>query len=202
MKYFYILFFFFQNILIAGVSNDPPVLSDTGKVFNRIEDKVFTTKSGKSFIINIEQESKFLYNAGVTGIGFPGSSDTILFDEIEHLDTVVVADIDSDGFEELYIFTKGFLPGEFDHVFGVASIEDKYYCEITFPGITEEDIKSGGIFEGYNGKDVYKIKNNILERTFPVHKNADTYENPQSGYKTIYYTLEKNASGCFFKIRK
>lgn len=201
MKYIIVFILLFQCLLFAEIHTEPVSFSDTGKVFKKINSEVYTLKSGKSFTIFQEPESKYLYDVRVVGNGFLEKTDTILFDEIEHVDTVIIADLDSDGFEELYIFTRGFLPGEYDHVFGIMSAEDKSYCEIIFPSIKPEDITPGSLFEGYNGKDVYKIKKNVLERTFLVHKPGDTYENPELGFRIIYYTIEKTDSGIFYKIK-
>jgi hypothetical protein len=200
-KYLIVFILLFRSLLFAGIHSEPVSFSDTGKVNKNIKSEIYTLKSGKSFTIFQEPESEYLYDVRIVGNGFLEKTDTILFDEIEKVDTVVIADLDNDGFEELYIFTRGFEPGDYDHVFGVMSAEDKSYDEIIFPSIKPEDITMGSMFEGYNGKDVYKIKDNVLERTFPVHKQGDTYENPELGYRTIYYTIEKTSYGNFYKIR-
>lgn len=175
---------------------------DTDKALSNIPPDTFKINNGNTFIVMQDAESEYLYDVKIIGVGFRETADTILFDEIERVDTIMIADIDNNGDEELYIFTRGFSDGAFDHVFGVTSVGDEYYSEILFPPFSPEDFLPGGTFEGYNGKDVYRIKDNVLERTFPVHRAGDTYENPELGFRTVYYSIEKNSSGYYYKIRK
>jgi len=196
MKIFIIFILFLSASVYSSGRN-----ADTSQVNNKIPPVEYKLKNGKSFIVLQSPESVYLYDVYIIGVGFPDSKDTILFDEIEQIDTVIIADINNDGFEEMYIFTRGFSPGAYDHVFGITSDNDKSYKEVEFRLLKQDDIKEGGVFEGYNGKDVYSIKNNTLERTFPVHQQGDSYQNPTS-YKTIYYTIEKVGSKYFYKIKE
>ncbi|MDD5363657.1 MAG: hypothetical protein PHN88_16155 [Ignavibacteria bacterium] len=163
--------------------------------------KEYKLKSGKSFTLIQTYESDYLVNLFITGNGFPDSKDTILFDEIELIEAVVIADIDNDGYEEIYVFTKGFYPGAYDHVFGVASDEDKSYKEINFKDLKPSDAAEGGVFNGYQGQDVYTLEDNSIKRVFPVYKPGDFYGNPSEGYRTLFYTLEKTSGGFFFKLK-
>ncbi|MCE1163887.1 MAG: hypothetical protein LWX07_00635 [Bacteroidetes bacterium] len=190
----------FLPSLILGFTKQPGYfcVNDSDKT-GGITTVEIATKTGKSFLVRCVPESEYLFDVYITGKGFPESRDTILFDEIEHIDTIFTADLDNDGFEEMYLFTRGFKPGEYAHIFGIASDGDMTFKEINFPAIKPGEINTGGPFEGYNGRDVFIIKNNVLERTFPVHRPGDTYENPGLGYKTLYYTIEKSAEGFFYK---
>lgn len=200
MRFFAGLMFFFLPSFIFGFAKHTEYFSanDSDRTSGTTTIEI-ATKTGKSFLIRLVPESEYLYDVYITGKNFTDSRDTILFDEIERVDTIVTADLDNDGFEELYLFTRGFKPREYAHIFGIASDKDRTYKEINFPAIKPGEINTGGPFEGYNGRDVYIIKNNVLERTFPVHKEGDTYENATGGYRTVFYTIEKNADGYFYK---
>jgi hypothetical protein len=167
---------------------------------NKIPPTEYFLKNGKSFTILKSPESDYLVDVRVFGKGFSDSGDTIFFEEIEIIDTVVIADINNDGFEEMYIFTRGFSPGAYDHVFGVTSDEDKSYKEIKFYDLKPSDVTEGAVFNGYQGQDVYTPENNSIKRTFPVYNAGDFYNYPSRGYKTLYYTLEKTNSGFYFKL--
>lgn len=195
-----ILFFLFPALLFSmNLPDNGFQKHDSDRAGLKTHVIEFTTLSGKSFQIRMEPESEYLYDVYINGVNFPDSRDTVLFDEIEHVDTIITADLNNDGFGELYLFTRGFKPGEYAHIFGIASDGDKTYKEINFPDLKSRETNAGGPFEGYNGKDVYKIKDNILERTFPVHIPGDTYENAKGGYRTLYYTIEKTEEGFFYK---
>ena len=176
--------------------------SDTIKdVQNTIPQTEYFLKNGKSFVILQSPESEYLVDVHVFGKGFPNSKDSIFFDEIEIIDTVLIADINNDGFEELYIFTRGFFPGAYDHVFGVTSDEDKSYKDINFYDLKPTDVSEGAVFNGYQGQDVYTLENNLIKRTFPVYDAGDFYNHPSRGYRSLYYTLEKIDSGFYFKLK-
>ncbi len=190
-----ILFILLPSFMFAAGSSSQSLANDSGKAtITEIK-----TNTGNTFVLSFVPESQYLYDVYITGRGFQMPVDTLLFDEIEHVDTIVTADLDKDGFEELYLFTRGFKPGEYAHIFGIASDSDITYKEIYFPQLKPEEIGSGGPFEGYNGRDVFVIRNNVLERTFPVHKKGDTYENASGGFRTFYYTIEKKDGGIFYK---
>ena len=182
----------------SGNKSKDSVKDDANK-FPPIE---YSLKNGKSFSVLLLPESEYLYDVYITGNGFQESNDTILFDEIEHVDTIILADINNDGYEELYIFTKGFSPGAYDHVFGITSDEDKSYKEINFDSLKPADVIAGGVFDGYQGQDVYTLENNLIKRTFPVYNAGDFYNSPSRGYRTLYYTLEKTDSGYYFELKK
>ena len=189
-----------KSILMNSVSfylNKDTVKDD----INIISSTEYFLKNGKSFVILLTPESDYLVNAYVFGKGFPASCDTILFDEIELIDTVLIADINNDGYEEMYIFTRGFFPRAYDHVFGVTSDEDKSYKEINFTPLKPSDVIKGGDFDGYQGQDVYTLENNTIKRTFPVYNAGDFYDHPSRGYRYLYYTLEKTDSGYFFRLK-
>ena len=173
-------------------------IKDAPNIFTSSE---YFLKSGKSFTILQSPESDYLVNVYIIGNGFPGSRDTILFDEIELIDTVLIADINNDGYEELYIFTKGFFPGAYDHVFGVTSDEDISYKEINFPDMKPSDFIENGVLNGYQGQDVYTLEDNTIKRAFPVYNAGDFYNSPSRGYRTLYYTLEKADSHFYYKLK-
>jgi hypothetical protein len=182
-----------------------PENSGTDTIKNNLYDlspREYFLKNRKSFTVLQSPESNYLVNVYISGNGFPDSKDTVFFDEIELIDTVIVADINNDGFEEIYLFTRGFFPGAYDHVFGVTSDEDKSYKEIFFNPLQPDDFSENGIFNGYQGQDVYTMENNLIKRTFPVYNKGDFYNNPSRGYRSLYYTLEKTESGYFFKLKE
>ena len=84
------------------------------------------------------------------------------------MNRVLVADLDGDGFSEIYIITLSAGTGSYGNVIGLASLRDKSLSMITFPEVGEGDLKKGAKFEGYEGHDLYEINQNTLVRTFPV----------------------------------
>lgn len=209
-KYFISLFMMFWGI--SGLITGQPQFSESFIPFHSYSNKdsikndlsgimsaEYFLKNGKSFTILQSPESDYLVDVRVFGKGFPEMQDTIFFEEIELIDTVIIADINNDGFDEMYIFTRGYAPFAYDHVFGITSDEDKNYKEINFTDIKQSDVAEGNIFNGYQGQDVYTFENNKIKRIFPVYNQGDFYGNPSRGYKTLFYTIEKTESGFYYK---
>ncbi|MEI7662000.1 MAG: porin family protein [Bacteroidota bacterium] len=87
------------------------------------------------------------------------------------------------------------LGGSYGNVIAVSSNKDKTLSMITFPGVTANDLKKGADFEGYEGHDLYEIKDNSLVRTFPVKTR-------KAGQHKIIYDLKAGEASYILVIRK
>jgi hypothetical protein len=96
-----------------------------------------------------------------------------------------LADLDGNGFDEIYIITKSAGSGSYGSVLGFASNKDKSLSMINFPEIREGDAH----FQGYMGHDAFRIEGQKLIRIFPVYKKGDTNENPTGGRRKLVYGL-------------
>ncbi|MEI6174801.1 MAG: hypothetical protein WCR01_13705 [Bacteroidota bacterium] len=143
--------------------------------------KEFKTKKGK--VITVEEahpNSQSLSDITVAFAGNPGSA--VPFIDVDPINKVLVADLDGNGYDEIYIITLNVGTGSYGNVLGVASIKDKSLSMITFPEVTESDMKKGGKFQDYVGHDVYEINKNTLVRTFPL-KTKDSKKTRSIIYK-------------------
>ncbi len=129
--------------------------------------KEYKTKTGK--VITVEEahpNSQSLSDIRVAFAGNPGSA--VPFIDVDPINTVLVADLDHNGYDEVYVITLNVGSGSYGNVLGVASNKDKSLTMITFPEVTESDMKKGGKFQDYVGHDVYHINKKTLVRTFPL----------------------------------
>ena len=107
------------------------------------------------------------------------------FTDRDPVSDVFIADIDDNGFDEIYIITISAGSGSFGSVLGFASNRDKSLSMINFPDLPYNK----ELFEGYMGHDSFTIENNKLVRTFPVFNAGDTNENPTGGKRKLIYGL-------------
>ncbi|MGD9041873.1 MAG: hypothetical protein PVH82_19685, partial [Desulfobacteraceae bacterium] len=98
---------------------------------------------------------------------------------------VFVADLDGNGFDEIYIITTSAGSGSYGTVLGFASNKDKSLSMINFPEMRKGD----DYFEGYMGHDTFKIEDQRLVRIFPIYNKGDTNENPTVGRRKLVYRL-------------
>ncbi len=150
--------------------------------------KEFTTLTGKTWIVRQTMLSdSSLVNVSVQVRGFSGDSIAIEFGEVDPVIAIYQADLDKDGFEELYLVTRSTGPEAYGTVFGLCSNQDESVSMISFEGATPYNTKAGEPYGGYQGKDAFLIENGVLINTFPAYL-ADGSVN---GRGTVVYELVK-----------
>ncbi|MEO6695135.1 MAG: hypothetical protein ABIY50_04955 [Ignavibacteria bacterium] len=153
--------------------------------------KEMTTKTGKQFVIIETKPSFSVSDYMITGVGFENSKDTIKYSLKNPMSTAMLADLDKNGFDEVYVITKSTGSGSFEDIIAIASFNDKTFGEI----IVEEmpaDVGKNEKFGGYMGHDSIYINDNKLIREFPVYKNSDQNSASTGGRRKIIYSLKPN----------
>jgi len=107
------------------------------------------------------------------------------FENMDPVSKVMLADLDQNGFEELYIVTVAQGSGSYGNILAFASNRDKSLSMINFPEFNAND----KCFSGYMGHDSFTIENNTLVRSFPVYKDSDANASPTGGTRRITYGL-------------
>ena len=147
--------------------------------------KTFQTKTGKTIIISETHPlGQSLSTIGIRTKGFEHDSSEI-YEDRDPISEVFLADLDNNGFDEIYIITTAAGSGSYGTVLGFASNNDKSLSMIHFPEIQDED----GLFKGYMGHDAFTIESQKLIRTFPVYHRNDTHQNPTGGKRQVIYRL-------------
>lgn len=96
-----------------------------------------------------------------------------------------VADLDGNGWPEVYVFTASAGSGSYGSVVGYAVNSGKSMSEVF---LNELDPASAAA-RGYMGHDDFRIAGNRLVRTFPVYREGDTNCCPTGGRRTIEYDI-------------
>lgn len=198
MKIFFIPLFFITALLISCNEKKPEtvVKKDSIEKMTIKRDTTFTvkkeitTKTGKKFVVIESKPSSSVSDYMITGTGFENSNDTIKYSLNNPMSTVLPADLDKNGFDEIYIVTKSTGSGSFQDILAIASYDDKTFVEINVQQITAEDMETNGKFGGYMGHDSIYITDNKLVREFPVYKTSDANSEPTGGRKKIIYVLK------------
>jgi hypothetical protein len=111
----------------------------------------------------------------------PGGA--VQYSDVEPIHKVLVADLDGNGFSEIYIITVSAGSGSYGNVVAVASNKDRSLSQINFPELSSNDIRKGANFEAYEGHDDFVIRQGMLVRTFPVKA-------PKEASKVVTYKLK------------
>lgn len=120
--------------------------------------------------------------------------DSILFKDADPLHTVLHADLNADGSEEILLHTTAAGSGAYGQIRGVTVEGDSVFREIRFP----ETDPQREIFQGYMGHDVFSIQSNTLNRVFPVYLPTDGNGQPTGGSRMIRYELLKKGKNFVF----
>ena len=145
----------------------------------------YVTRSGKSlFIEESHPLGLSLSNIHLKSSGFEHELSEILEDS-DPINSVYIADLDKNGFDEFYIITISSGSGSYGNIIGFASNRDKSLSMIHFPEIEEGDER----FTGYMGHDRFQISENVLGRSFPIYLSSDKNNNPTGGTRRLAYSL-------------
>ncbi|MCP9809683.1 hypothetical protein KBY58_09590 [Cyanobium sp. HWJ4-Hawea] len=97
---------------------------------------------------------------------------------------VAVADLNSNGLPEIYVFVSGAGSGSYGSVVGYAV--NRGSGSITPINLPE---LAGKMAVGYMGHDTFKVVENRLTRSFPVYRPGDINAKPTGGSRQINYQL-------------
>jgi len=111
---------------------------------------------------------------------------------------VFTADLDGNGFDEIYIVTASQGSGSYGDVLAFASNRDKSLSMIHFPEAGGGDER----FRGYMGHDSFTIANGRLVRSFPLYNEGDTNSSPRGGRRRLTYGLYRGEAMWQLKIER
>ena len=160
--------------------------------------KEYKTKTGKTIRISeTHPAGQSLSTIEISTKDFEHNYSEIYQDR-DPISDVFVADLDGNGFDEIYIITTSAGSGSYGTVLGFSSNMDKSLSMINFPEIQKKDKN----FEGYMGHDTFKIEDQKLVRIFPIYKEGDTNQNPTGGTQKLVYGLYPGEAMWQLKIEK
>ena len=102
-----------------------------------------------------------------------------------------VADLNSDGSPEIYVFVSSAGSGSYGSVAAWSANNGKSLSGIFLPELAGNPEYS----EGYMGHDEFAVVEQYLVRRFPVYLAGDSNAAPSGGTRQVQYTLEVGESG-------
>jgi len=107
-----------------------------------------------------------------------------------------IADINSDGFPEIYVYVTSAGSGSYGDLIAYGSNNNKSISAIYLAPLADDSINS----QGYMGHDTFSITDNSLQRQFPIYRQNDTNANPSGGLRHLQYTLFAGEAGWQLKL--
>jgi len=206
-KHILIIFIFFITLLLfwsCGEASkkvtgpDIQVSAEESKDSSSNTSKEYKTKTGKTIIISVTHPvGQSLNTIEISTKDFENNYAEI-YEDTDPVSDVLVADLDGNGFDEIYIITTSVGSGSYGKVLGFASNKDKSLSMINYPEIQEGDRN----FEGYMGHDTFKIENQKLVRIFPLYNKGDTNQNPTGGTRKLIYGIYQGEAMWQLRVEK
>jgi hypothetical protein len=154
------------------------------------------TKTGKKWLIHQTPLNDPAYiSVSVQSSGFSHDQAPVDLGEIDPVVQVRLADLDKDGFEELYLVTQATGKEAYGTVYGFYSDSDKDVLLISYEGASPYTMKEGGPFEGYQGADNFLFNENSLVNSFPVALS----ESAAARDKMVYFKLVKEEGAIILR---
>ena len=158
----------------------------------------FQTKTGKTIIVSeTHPVGRSLSTIAITTKNFEHDFKEVYEDQ-DPISDIFLADLDANGFDELYIITTSTGSGSYGKVIGFASNKDKSLSMIHFPAIEKGDQN----LKGYMGHDTFKLEDQKLVRLFPIYIEGDANLNPTGGTRKLIYELLPGEAMWQLKVKK
>lgn len=152
------------------------------------------TNTGKTIIVH-ETHPKGASLSNVSTYFQGDSTGALTFTDIDPISTIIVGDLDKNGFDELYMISTSAGSGSYGSINGVSSNRDKSLSLIFVPEMDENDKKPGKLFDGYEGHDEYALENGVLIRRFPI-------KGDKSNMKSVPYQVVMGEGGLILSPKR
>ena len=163
----------------------------------------YKTQSGKVFIVHIDHSmGESICDVKIETKGFSAHNTTHNLGGVDKIEKVYLADLDGNGFEEIYVITRSAGSGSYSNIYGIASNNDKSATAIYVQPISEKQTEKGELFEGFMGHNQFRLKDNKLVNSFPIYLEGDTNLNPTGGQREIQYQLLPGEAGWILQAAK
>ena len=159
-------------------------------------DKVLKLQ-GLSFHVEATNEGS-LNQLTITSTGLSGNNPVIKQEIDGSVTGVEVADLDANGFPEIYVYVNSAGSGGYGSVVAYASNKNKSLTPIYMPELSDDKKLS----EGYMGHDEFTVIESSLGRRFPVYKKDDSNAKPTGGMRQLTYKLVAGEAGWILKVKK
>ena len=107
-----------------------------------------------------------------------------------------MADLNADGYPELYVYVTSAGSGSYGSLIAYGSNRNKSLSTIYFPSVSENEKLS----KGYMGHDEFAVGEGTLLHRFPLYLEGDNNANPTGGMRQIQYKLIQGEAGWVLNV--
>jgi hypothetical protein len=107
-----------------------------------------------------------------------------------------IADLDANGFPELYVYVSTSERGRYGRLVGYAVNKGKSITEIYLPPVSE----NAKLRWGYRGQDEFAVVESTFVQRFPIFRNG--YSSPSGKTRQLQYKLKQGEAGWILRLDK
>jgi hypothetical protein len=108
-----------------------------------------------------------------------------------------VADLNADGFPEIYVYVTSAGSGSYGSLVAYASNQNKSLSEIYLPVVSDDQ----KLAKGYMGHDAFAVGEGALLHRFPIYRDGDSNANPTGGIRELQYKLVQGEAGWILEVK-
>jgi hypothetical protein len=109
-----------------------------------------------------------------------------------------IADLDSNGFPEIYVYVTSAGSGSYGRLVGYAVNNGKSVSDIYLPPVSDDQKHN----KGYMGHDEFAVVEGTFVQRFPIYKGADTNAQPTGKTRQLQYKLKAGEAGWVLRLDK
>ena len=107
-----------------------------------------------------------------------------------------MADLNADGYPELYVYVTSAGSGSYGLLIAYGSNRNKSISAIYLPSVSENK----KLAKGYMGHDEFAVGEGALLHRFPIYREGDNNANPTGGMRQIQYKLIQGEAGWVLNV--
>ena len=107
-----------------------------------------------------------------------------------------MADLNADGYPELYVYVTSAGSGSYGALVAYGSNRNKLISAIYLPSVSENK----KLAKGYMGHDEFAVGEGALLHRFPIYREGDNNANPTGGMRQIQYKLIQGEGGWVLNV--
>ncbi|MEP6931650.1 MAG: hypothetical protein ABI850_16630, partial [Flavobacterium sp.] len=182
------------------------VIDETKSANENAGSKELRTKTGKTIMVTETHPMGVMISTiTITTKGFKENK-SIELEDIDPIEKIQLKDLDNNGFEEIYFFTRSGGSGAGGDLYVYASDKDERLVKCEKEELDKDQYCKGGFLEGFIGNNTYSFDENMVVMEFPLFEDNDLKSSTTGVIKKIYYTLNQpkleiikiNANGAVY----
>ncbi|WP_394775997.1 hypothetical protein [Flavobacterium sp.] len=186
------IYFANKDRAVKNEKSKNAVVGDTKSAHEITDSRELKTKTGKTIILTeTHPTGPMISTITIITKGFKDDQ-SIELEDIDPIEKIQLKDLDNDGFEEIYLFTRSSGSGAGGDLYVYASDKDERLLKCEKEELYKKEYLQGGLLEGFMGGNTYSFDKNMIVMEFPIYSDDDLEEIPTVETKKIFYSLNQS----------